>query len=123
MKIFGISPEKTSFSQLQSVGPIFNVWSISAAAVTGSMDEAFRVGVEQGRRFKGLHDREAEGMVRNLNIEPPNQQKKNTQPICLIRGIPGLKVIKMPEALLSIFLQVEIACGVGIKGTARLLRS
>ena len=43
------------------------------------MDEAFRVGVEQGRRFKGLHDREAEGMVRNLNKNPPNQQDKNTQ--------------------------------------------
>jgi len=36
---------------------------MDAHVLLGSMDEAFRVGVEQGRRFKGLHDREAEGMV------------------------------------------------------------
>ena len=32
----------------------------------GAMDEAFRVGVEQGRRFKGLRERQAEGMVGRL---------------------------------------------------------
>ena len=88
------------------------------------MDEAFRVGVEQGRRFKGLHDREAEGMVRNLSLPPPNQQEKNTQPICLIRGHTRKKKSDQDARSTFVdFLQVEIACGVGIKGAARLLRS
>lgn len=30
---------------------------------SGAMDEAFRVGVEQGRRFKGLQERQGEGMA------------------------------------------------------------
>lgn len=36
---------------------------MDAHVLLGAMDEAFRVGVEQGRRFKGLRERQAEGMI------------------------------------------------------------
>lgn len=64
----------------------------------GAMDEAFRVGVEQGRRFKGLHERQAEGMVGRLrcrwagfsSTEKLDEKKHgNVMILPLLLGLPN----------------------------------
>lgn len=64
----------------------------------GAMDEAFRVGVEQGRRFKGLRERQAEGMVGRLrcrwagfsSTEKLDEKKHgNAMILPLLLGLPN----------------------------------
>ncbi|CAK9080986.1 unnamed protein product [Durusdinium trenchii] len=63
---------------------------MDAHVMLGAMDEAFRVGVEQGRRFKGLQERQGEGMVLLKLVSLHQMRLEDDKALKLLEYVPML---------------------------------